>query len=110
MSPFGSTMSASASRGRSGYFAYMVSTWSVAFALGAGSVHVTGAEIVNWEDIAVAPCPGGSCLYIGDIGDNHASRSSIAIYRVPEPAPNAKATDQAEVMHATYPVSYTHLR
>jgi len=68
-----------------------------------GSVRVTGAEIVNWEDIAVAPCPGGSCLYIGDIGDNHASRSSIAIYRVPEPAPNAKATDQAEVMHATYP-------
>jgi len=68
-----------------------------------GSVHVTGAEIVNWEDIAVAPCSGGSCLYIGDIGDNHASRSSISIYRVPEPAPNAKATDQAEVMHATYP-------
>src|SRR5690349_5805225 len=68
-----------------------------------GTVHVTGAEIVNWEDIAVAPCPGGSCLYIGDIGDNHASRSSIAIYRVPEPAPNAKSTDQAEVMHATYP-------
>jgi len=68
-----------------------------------GTVHVTGAEIVNWEDIAVAPCPGGSCLYIGDIGDNHASRSSIAIYRVPEPAPNAKSTDEPEVMHATYP-------
>ena len=68
-----------------------------------GSVHVTGAEIVNWEDIAVAPCPAGSCLYIGDIGDNHASRSSITVYRTPEPAPNAKATDQVEAMHATYP-------
>jgi len=68
-----------------------------------GSVHVTGAEIVNWEDIAVAPCPRGSCLYIGDIGDNHASRSSITIYRTPEPAPNAKATDQVETMYAKYP-------
>jgi hypothetical protein len=68
-----------------------------------GSVHVTGAEIVNWEDIAVAPCPAGSCLYIGDIGDNHASRSSIAIYRTPEPAPNVKVTDQVEVMYAKYP-------
>ena len=68
-----------------------------------GSVHVTGAEIVNWEDIAVGPCPGGSCLYIGDIGDNLASRSSITIYRTPEPAPNAKATDQVETMYAKYP-------
>jgi hypothetical protein len=68
-----------------------------------GSVHVTGAEIVNWEDIAVAPCPGGSCLYIGDIGDNRGSRSSITIYRTPEPAPNAKATDQVETMAAKYP-------
>src|SRR4030095_5680947 len=68
-----------------------------------GSVRVTGAEIVNWEDIAVGPCPGGSCLYIGDIGDNLASRSSITIYRTPEPAPNAKATDQVETMYANYP-------
>ena len=68
-----------------------------------GSVHVTGAGIVNWEDIAVAPCPGGSCLYIGDIGDNLASRASITIYRTPEPAPNAKATDQVETMYAKYP-------
>ncbi|HEX5075503.1 MAG TPA: hypothetical protein VFW03_19990 [Gemmatimonadaceae bacterium] len=68
-----------------------------------GSVHVTGAEIVDWEDIAVAPCPGGSCLYIADIGDNRASRSSITIYRTPEPAPDAKATDQVETLHAKYP-------
>ena len=68
-----------------------------------GSVHVTGAEVVNWEDIAVAPCPSGSCLYIGDIGDNRASRTSITVYRTPEPAPNAKATDQVETLHAKYP-------
>jgi hypothetical protein len=68
-----------------------------------GSVRVTGAEAVNWEDIAVAPCPSGSCLYIGDIGDNRASRSSITIYRTPEPVPNAKATDQVETMYAKYP-------
>jgi len=68
-----------------------------------GKVHVAGAEVVNWEDIAVAPCPSGSCLYVGDIGDNHATRSSITIYRTPEPVPNAKTTDQAEAMHAKYP-------
>ena len=68
-----------------------------------GPVRVTGAEIVNWEDIAVAPCPRGSCLYIGDIGDNRASRASITIYRTPAPPPNANATDQVEAMHAKYP-------
>jgi hypothetical protein len=64
---------------------------------------VTGAEVVDWEDIALGPCPSGNCLYIGDIGDNNASRSSITIYRTPEPAPNATATDQVETMHAKYP-------
>ena len=68
-----------------------------------GSVRVTGAEVVNWEDIAVGPCPSGSCLYVGDVGDNQASRSSITIYRTPEPAPNAKATEQVETLHAKYP-------
>src|SRR5689334_12151233 len=68
-----------------------------------GAARVTGAEIVDWEDIAVAPCPKGSCLYIGDIGDNRASRPSITVYRTPEPAPNEQATDPVEAMHAKYP-------
>ena len=31
-----------------------------------GRVRVTNAQIDDWEDIAVGPCPKGSCLYVGD--------------------------------------------
>jgi len=43
----------------------------------------------DWEDIAVSPCGsgGGSCLYLGDLGDNYEERPAGAIYRVPEPDP-----------------------
>lgn len=44
-------------------------------------VTVAGAENVDWEDIAT----GGGALLLADIGDNLARRSSIAVYRVPEP-------------------------
>ncbi|MCB9684362.1 MAG: hypothetical protein H6735_04890 [Alphaproteobacteria bacterium] len=40
----------------------------------------------DWEDIAAAPCPDeGDCLYIGDIGDNDATRTNITVYVVREP-------------------------
>ena len=35
-----------------------------------GVVSVTGAPAVDWEDIAVGKCPSGSCVFVGDIGDN----------------------------------------
>ena len=50
-----------------------------------GQLRVTGAAVEDWEAIAVGPCGSGSCLYIGDIGDNDARRKRITIYRVPEP-------------------------
>ena len=50
-----------------------------------GRIEVTGATVEDWEAIAVGPCGTGSCLYIGDIGDNNASRKRITIYRLPEP-------------------------
>lgn len=66
-------------------------------------VRVTGATNVNWEDIAQAACPAGSCLYVGDIGDNQARRPGITVYRVPEPDATAAATAPAEAFGATYP-------
>ena len=50
-----------------------------------GSFSVTGAENVDWEDIAVGPCPDkGSCIYIEDAG--HVSgRAYNSIFRVREP-------------------------
>ena len=46
-----------------------------------------GASARDWEDIAVGPGPvaGTSYLYVGDIGDNAESRTSIDVYRVAEP-------------------------
>ena len=35
-----------------------------------GRVRVSGSKVDDWEAVAVGPCPGGSCIYIADIGDN----------------------------------------
>jgi hypothetical protein len=50
-----------------------------------GTFAVTGATVVDWEDMAAGPGPDGPALYIGDIGDNERSRDDCAVYRVPEP-------------------------
>lgn len=62
------------------------------YALGAAgqiraTLPVAGAVNVDWEDMARGPGPGGApdWLYVGDIGDNEASRGSVRVYRVPEP-------------------------
>ena len=52
----------------------------------------------------MGPCSGGSCLYIGDIGDNDAKRKRVTIYRVPEPEPTAQQPRPLDaVYHLTYP-------
>jgi hypothetical protein len=67
-----------------------------------GRLTVNGARVEDWEAIAAGPCGKASCLYIGDIGDNKASRRQITVYRVTEPAePNGSAI--AEALHGTYP-------
>jgi hypothetical protein len=68
-----------------------------------GSVSVGGAKVEDWEALAVGPCPAGSCIYIGDIGDNDAERRDITIYRVPEPMDVSGSIDNAEVFRARYP-------
>jgi hypothetical protein len=60
-----------------------------------GVWHVQGAANVDWEAIAGGPCggrapgdsanPQESCLYIADVGDNEAMRTSLTLYRVREP-------------------------
>lgn len=50
---------------------------------------VTGAENVDWEDIATGPAPGGGeALYIADTGDNERRRAEVVVYRVAEPRLN----------------------
>ena len=51
-----------------------------------GTFLLAGAAAVDWEDMAIGPAPdGGSYLYLADIGDNSAQRTSVHIYRVLEP-------------------------
>jgi hypothetical protein len=68
-----------------------------------GRVRVSGARVEDWEAVAVGPCPAGSCIYIGDIGDNDAERRSVTIYRVPEPADASGSARVADLFQATYP-------
>jgi hypothetical protein len=69
----------------------------------AGRLLLSGTAVEDWEAVAVGPCPSGSCIYVGDIGDNDAERSRITIYRVPEPADANGAARVTDVFHATYP-------
>jgi hypothetical protein len=47
---------------------------------------------VDTEDIAIGPGPvtNVSYIYVGDIGDNTATRANIKIYQIPEPAVYAR--------------------
>jgi hypothetical protein len=65
-------------------------------------VELSGATVEDWEAIAVGPCDLGSCVYVGDIGDNDARRKGITIYRIKEPAAGER-TANAEAFHASYP-------
>lgn len=64
---------------------------------------VSGAQAIDWEDIARGPCPTGTCIFLGDIGDNQSKRSAYAVYRVTEPTTIADASLVAETLPFTYP-------
>jgi len=67
-----------------------------------GAIRVSGANAVDWEDIALGRCPDGAegCLYIGDTGDNLERRASVAVYAVREPLPPLTAADTQRVTAA----------
>jgi autotransporter-associated beta strand protein len=52
-----------------------------------GTYTLSGTSNFDWEDIATGPGPtaGTNYLYVGDIGDNLAIRSTVSVYRVAEP-------------------------
>jgi len=68
------------------------------------SIDIQGADNVDWEDIAAAPCPDkGECLYIGDIGDNDENRSTVVVYVVREPEEGDDKARVREQLVAQYP-------
>jgi hypothetical protein len=68
-----------------------------------GRIRITGARVDDWEAVAVGPCDAGSCIYIGDIGDNNAMRHDVTIYRVPEPAETSGSAGGADALRFRYP-------
>ncbi|HDZ20744.1 hypothetical protein LCGC14_0431630 [marine sediment metagenome] len=50
------------------------------------TVTITGAENVDWEDLASYELHGQAYLLIADVGDNNAQRDRCQLYIVPEPA------------------------
>lgn len=51
-------------------------------------VAVVGADNIDWEDMAIAPCAADDtrpCIYVADFGDNNSIRDQVVIYRFPEP-------------------------
>lgn len=69
----------------------------------AGRVVVTGARNRDWEDVAVGPCQGGECVYLGDIGNNTSRKRDITLYRAPFPALTDSVTRPAEAFRARFP-------
>jgi hypothetical protein len=74
-----------------------------------GTFRVAGASNFDWEALTLTPCPAGTCLIIGDTGDNPEVRPSILLYRIPEPAVKDAAsgalvtTPAADTLRVRYP-------
>lgn len=74
-----------------------------------GRVRITGADINNWEDVTVAPCGNGSCLYVADTGNGGGTqRNDVVIYRALEPAATDSHSAPAESFNAAYPADEDH--
>jgi len=84
-----------------------------------GRLTVAGARAIDWEDMALGPCPvrflqrprvpPSTCLYLADTGDNLGVRPFVTVYVIPEPEPPQSAgdtlgmTQAAAVLQLRYP-------
>ena len=87
-----------------------------------GWLLVPGAQAVDWEDMALGPCPllflqqpvstnarTTTCVYIADTGDNRERRPFVTVYAVPEPQPpqrpgdTLRTTSAPAVLRLRYP-------
>lgn len=71
-------------------------------------VRLSGAEHVDYEDIALAPgdADGPMDVCVADIGDNLAKRDDLVIYRFPEIDPNDALDGEIVVEPRAYRVAY----
>ncbi len=74
-----------------------------------GTYAISGATNNDWEDIAMGPAPaGGTYLYLGDIGDNTAARSTIKVYRTLEPSISATQSPVTTTLTGTTAYTFVY--
>jgi hypothetical protein len=78
-----------------------------------GTFNVTGVTVDDIEDMAVAHCPAGTCVYIADVGGNISPRTQFAVIRAPEPqvdvnAPGGTTSIAGEKLVYSYPDGANH--
>lgn len=71
-----------------------------------GRFSLRGVPARDWEELAVGPCPAGSCVFLADIGDNRSVRSDYAIYRVSEPQVGPDDLGEKDVAFDRFPFEY----
>lgn len=62
-----------------------------------------GVSARDWEDVAVARCGEGSCLYVADTGDNQEVRKRVFLLRLPEPGLDDGTAGGVEVFPMVFP-------
>jgi hypothetical protein len=67
--------------------------------------HPVTPRLQDWEDIELAACPAGWCLYFADTGDNQERRAAgnLRILRVAEPA-SASRNDDDPLRAEVFPI------
>lgn len=74
-----------------------------------GRYTLAGATAVDWEDMAIGPAGDGrSYLYLADIGDNSAQRSSVRVYRVREPVVHTNQSPVTETLSVVTRYDFTY--
>lgn len=66
------------------------------------------ARMRDWEDLAVGPCPEGSCVYMGDIGDNGRGRDPVTLNVAAEPRAAGEPLGPVRAYSAVFPDGRKH--
>lgn len=68
-----------------------------------GRVRLEGASLTDWEDVALAACGEGDCLYLADTGDNVEQRDFVRVLRLSEPDPRGVSVATVESFELRLP-------
>lgn len=68
-----------------------------------GTVRLEGVDLRDWEDLALSSCPGGDCLYVGDLGDNAEQRDELRVHRLREPDPRTDTVASVQTLRVRLP-------